>query len=264
MNLKLTITNKDAAEAMAELQEDSVDLIVTSPPYDELRNYSGHRLNFPETAKQISRVLKPGGVCCWNVADAIVGNSETLTSFRQAIYFKDVCLLNVSDTLIWKKLHVAAPNSRQSHQMHEFIFILSKGVPKTFNPIKDRKNKWFGKSPFGQNSKRGVDGKMTLLNSRKPISEFGKRSNVWEGKSRAQENPCAKLRHPAMMPRWLARDLILTWSNPGDLVADPIAGSGTTGIEAYKLGRNVWLNEINPEDVEAMQKDFSQINGGFL
>lgn len=254
MVITTTITNLDSVAALESLESDSIDLFVTSPPYDNLRNYGGHKWDFEGTAKQITRTLKLGGVACWNVADSIVNESETLTSFRQAIYFKDVCGLNVSDTLIWKKVHVAAPNINQYHQMHEFVFILSKGKPKAFNPIEDRKNKYAGLSPFGKNSKRDASGEMKQLKDRKPIKEFGRRSNVWEGNSRAQENPCEKLAHPAMMPKWLVRDLIISWSNPGDLVGDPFAGSGTTGNQALQLGRSTWMNEINPEYIPMVRQ----------
>lgn len=237
----------DSVEEMRLMDSSSVDLVVTSPPYDKLRTYGGLVWDFENSAAQIFRVLKPGGVCCWVIGDAIVEGSESLSSFRQAIYFKDVCGFKVSDTLIWKKVHVAAPNSRQYHQMHEYVFVLSKGLPKTFNPIKDRPNKWFGKSPFSYNSKRQADGEIKRTNARKPIAEFGKRSNVWEGNSRAQENPCAKLNHPAMMPKWLARDLIISWSNEGDLVLDPFVGSGTVMLESEKLSRNSIGIDKNPD-----------------
>lgn len=254
MSLTTTITNADSVEALSSLESESVDIFVTSPPYDNLRNYGGHKWDFEGTAKQLARVLKNGGVICWNVADSIIDDSETLTSFRQAIFFKDVCKLNISDTLIWKKVHVAAPNSRQYHQMHEYVFIISKGKPKAFNPIEDRKNKYAGLAPFGRNSKRNADGEMVQLKQRKPIKEFGKRSNVWEGNSRAQENPCEKLDHPAMMPKWLVRDLIISWSNPGDLVGDPFAGSGTTGNQALQLGRSIWLNEVNADYIPMLRQ----------
>lgn len=252
-----TLLVGDSACEMSLMDSDLFDLVVTSPPYDGLRTYGGLVWDFESTAKEMFRIIKPGGVCCWVVSDAVIDGSESLTSFRQAIYFKDVCGFKVSDTLIWKKVHVAAPNSRQYHQMHEYVFVLSKGIPKTFNPIKDRPNKYAGKSPFGHNSKRNPDGEMKVTSERKPIADFGKRSNVWEGNSRAQENPCAKLQHPAMMPKWLARDLILSWSNVGDLILDPFLGSGTVAMEGLKVGRKVVGIERNGDYVPVINSFLS-------
>lgn len=245
--MSVEFSNLDSVTALKTLADGSVQIAVTSPPYDALRTYGGHSWDFEGTAIELYRVLCDGGVLCWNVADAVVDGSESLTSFKQAIFFKEACGFKVSDTIIWKKVHVAAPNSRQYHQMHEYVFILSKGVPRAFNPISDRPNKYFGQSPFSYNSKRQVNGEIKRTSARKPIAEFGKRSNVWEGNSRAQENPCKSLDHPAMMPKWLARDLILSWSNPGDLVVDPFCGSGTVGREALEHGRRAWMNDVNAE-----------------
>ena len=134
------------------------------------------------------------------------------------------------------------------------------GKPKTFNPIKDRKNVYGGKSAFGTNTKRQADGTM-LAKAKTVYAEYGMRTNVWRGKTRGQEEPCGNLPHPAMMPRWLARDLILSWSNPGELVADPFAGSGTTGREAIELARRVWLNDVNPEYLGLLKESCSTTKG---
>lgn len=237
----------------------SVQLVVTSPPYDNLRTYHGHcQWNFEATALELYRVLADGGVCCWNVGDAIVDGSETLTSFRQALFFKDKVGFRMHDTMIWQKVHIAAPNSRQYHQMFEYIFVLSKGPAKTLNFIEDRKNKYAGLKPFSYNSKRQVDGEMKRTGKHKErgaIKEMGRRTNVWTGNSRAQESPCKKLEHPAMMPKWLARDLILSWSNPGDTVLDPMCGSGTTLFEAEKAGRNSIGIDSNQSYVAAIQEN---------
>lgn len=245
----------DSALELEKFEDGFFDICVTSPPYDKLRTYGGHSdWDFETTAKQIFRVLKNGGVLCWNVADAVVNNSRTLTSYRQAIYFVDVCGFLFDDCITWEKVHVAAPCSSRYHQMSECIFILTKGKKSTFNPIKDRPNKWFGKSPFSYNSKRQANGEIKRTSERKPIEEFGKRSNVWRGNSRAQESPCKKLSHPAMMPKWLARDLLKSYALFGGKVLDPFSGSGTTGQEAELLGMDSWLIEKNPQYLSSSVK----------
>jgi len=134
----------DNVEALRQFPDDFVDLTVTSPPYDNLRTYNGFTWDFEALAKELYRVTKPGGVVVWNVNDATVNGSETLTSFRQAIYFKDVCGFNVHDTMIYEKSGFANPSTTRYHQVFEYVFILSKGKPKSVNLIRDRANKYVG------------------------------------------------------------------------------------------------------------------------
>jgi site-specific DNA-methyltransferase (adenine-specific) len=238
---------KDSVDALRTLPHGSVQLIITSPPYDNLRTYGGHSWDFQGTAQELYRVLCAGGIVCWNVNDAVVDGSETLTSFRQAIYFKDICGFRMHDTMIYEKSNGSKPDATRYNSCAEYIFILTKGKPRCFNPIKDKRNVTAGRSCFGLHTMRNRDGSISIRNERRIAAEFGMRSNIWRGKTRGQEEVCRALPHPAMMPRWLARDLIFSWSMDGDLVADPFAGSGTVGQEAFKLGRRYWLNDINPE-----------------
>lgn len=249
----IEISCKDSADALLSLPEGSVDLFVTSPPYDALRTYGGHVFRFKETAKAMFRALKPGGVACWNVGDSVVDGSETLTSFRQAIYFKDVCGFRVHDTMIYEKSNFGHPERARYHQLFEYIFILAKGEPATFNPIKDKKNAWAGTGPFGVSTMRNADGEQ-IKKRRNIIAEYGMRGNVWRCNTAGQENCCEAIEHPAVMPAKLCRDLILSWSNPGELVGDPMAGSGTTGREAFATGRRAWLNEVNPEYIPIIER----------
>lgn len=237
----------DSAESLRTLESGSVHLVVTSPPYDQLRTYGGHSWDFEATARELYRVLCDGGVCCWNVNDAVVDGSETLTSFRQAIYFKDVAGFRVHDTMIYEKSNGSKPDPTRYNPCAEFVFVLSKGRPRCFNPIKDKPNVTFGKPCFGIHTMREKDGSMSVRKERKVAAEFGTRSNVWKGNTRGQEDAGNPLPHPAMMPRWLARDLILSWSNAGDVVADCFAGGGTTPAAAIETGRQAIAIEINPE-----------------
>lgn len=230
----------DNVEALRQFPDDFVDLTVTSPPYDNLRTYNGFTWDFEALAKELYRVTKPGGVVVWNVNDATVNGSETLTSFRQAIYFKDVCGFNVHDTMIYEKSGFANPSTTRYHQVFEYVFILSKGKPKSVNLIRDRANKYVG-IHGGEKSFR---------------DEFGIRFNIFRyanGKNNSTSDVNA-FDHPAIMPEALANDHIISWSNEGDVVLDPFMGSGTTGKMALLNNRRFIGVELSPEYVEIAKK----------
>lgn len=251
----LTIHTGDCVEALKTLPDGHIDLFVMSPPYDKLRTYAGHGWDFEALAHEMFRTLKEGGVACWNVGDSVVNGSETLTSFRQAIYFKDVVGFRVHDTMIYEKSNGSKPDATRYNPCAEYVFVLTKGKIATFNPIRDKKNVTFGLPCFGIHTMRERDGSMSVRKERKIAAEFGIRSNVWKGNTRGQEEAGNNLNHPAMMPKWLARDLILSYSNTGDLVADPMAGGGTTGAAAISTGRRAWLNEINPDYIPIIERE---------
>lgn len=234
---RLCVHNGDAVEVLKQLPDESVQCCVTSPPYDDLRTYGGHSWDFEATAKELYRVVCDGGAVCWNIGDAMIHGSESLTSFKQAIYFKEKCGFLVHDTMIWHKLNFSSPSFNRYHQCFEYVFILSKGKPRTFNPLKDKPNSTAGRiGNLGTNTFMKRDGTRETR-SKHITAPLGMRHNVWKGKTRGQEGMCKKLPHPAMMPKWLARDLILSWSNIGDTVLDPFCGSGTTLTAAIKVSR---------------------------
>lgn len=236
----------DAGKLLQTLPGNFAQLVVTSPPYDNLRRYGGHTWDFVRVAHELYRVLAIGGVLCWVVGDETIDGSETLTSFRQAIHFKDVVGFRVHDTMIYHKKNFGHPSQNRYHQIFEYVFVFSKGAPRVFNGLRDRRNTWAGASTFGRNTLREANGAIGERR-RNVITEFGLRTNVWTGKTRGQEEMCKALPHPAMMPKWLARDLIRTWSKPGDLVIDPFAGSFTVCKQANALGRRALGIEINKE-----------------
>jgi DNA modification methylase len=213
---------------MKKLKGESIDLIVTSPPYDNLRTYNGtNDWNFEvfsEIAKECSRVIKKWWVIVWIVWDATVKWSETWSSFRQALYFKDECWLNLHDTMIWDKWTFTAVGSLKTRYapVYEFMFILSKGKP-TFNPIKDKKNKTFWEVKHSH--ARQKDGTMKPLSSLwKPIAEYWQRHNIWEMPNVWK----SWTKHPATFPEKLAEDHIISWSNEWDTILDPFMWSWTT------------------------------------
>jgi site-specific DNA-methyltransferase (adenine-specific) len=189
----------------------------------------------------------------WVVADATINGSETGTSFKQALHFKDIGF-NLHDTMIWKKPNFANPSSNRYHQTFEYMFVLSKGKPKTFNSIKDRKNIYAGNlGSVGENTSTQVDG-TKKIRERKVIAEYGQRHNVWEMNTSGQESMGKAIEHPATFPEKLAKDHILSWSNEGDTVLDCFFGSGTTGKVAKQLNRQFIGIEISPKYLEIAKK----------
>lgn len=235
---------EDCLTTMARFDDAYIDLTVTSPPYDSLRTYNGYSFDFESIATELYRVTKPGGVVVWIVGDGIEHGSESGTSFRQALYFKGLGF-NLHDTMIYQKHNFSNPSTNRYHQIFEYMFVFSKGKPKTFNPIIDRANVEAGKiGSWGKNTSRQADGSM-LERPRKVNNEFGMRYNIWRLKTEM------KPLHPAPFPEQLAGDHILSWSNPGDLVYDPFMGSGTTGLMAKRLGRE-WLGSEISQDYVAI------------
>jgi len=249
----------DNVAVLSTLPAECIDLVVTSPPYDDLRTYGGHSWDFEGVARELTRVLKPGGVIVWVVADATVDGSETLTSMRQAIHFKDVCGLNVHDTMIYAKANVLPCNGRRYEGQWEYAFVLTKGAPARWNPIKEKTEDyhrhWKTEAKRGHAGKDGVKAKAPEGFREKDTKTIGNLSvynlNRWmhDGDS---------VNHPAPFPIALAKDHVTSWSNPGDIVCDPFAGSGTTLKAAKELNRH-WLGiEINPAYVEICHKRLAQ------
>ena len=242
----ITLHLGDCAEVMQRLPDASIDLTVTSPPYDNLRKYNGFVFDFESIAQQLFRVTKLGGVVVWVVGDATIDGSETGTSFRQALRFMEIGF-NLHDTMIYEKNGMALPDNVRYFQSFEYMFIFSNRKPKAINFLTDRKNRFLERWGKGQ-TVREADGRMTER-KRHIGNPYGRRFNIWRingGYGYSAEEDYA-YQHPAIFPEALARDHILSWSNPGDMIFDPMMGSGTTGKMAVKYGRNFTGIEISEE-----------------
>jgi len=244
----------NSAELLKQVNDNSVDLTVTSPPYDNLRDYKGYSFDFETIAKELYRVTREGGIIVWVIGDATINGSETGTSFKQVLYFKE-CGFNLHDTMIYHKKTPPLTHNRYEQEF-EYMFILSKGKPKTFNPIliqkkymDKRKNKAFS---------RNKDNSHDLGFSSKKTHKI--KGNVWlfnVGGGKSTKDKFA-FEHPAIFPEELAKDHILSWSNQGDLVLDCFAGSGTTLKIAKILKRDFIGIELEKSYCDISKKRLSQ------
>ena len=247
-----TIYNEDCLEGMKRIDDASVDCVVTSPPYDNLRKYGGvaegwNFDKFKAIAQQIARVLKQGGVCVWVVSDGVVNGSETGTSFRQALYFME-CGLTLYDTMIWEKPSPQAPTEGRYYDVFEYMFIICKGKkPASLNFICDHKNVSAGTVSTRETRSCAEDRKPT--DKKRVVKDYSRRFNVWQI---SRDN--GGTGHPAVFPFRLAHDHILSWSEVGGVVLDPFLGSGTTCVAALREHRHFLGFELNKEYFDIAQR----------
>ena len=253
----------DSAELMKKLPDNFIDLTVTSPPYDNLRDYNGYSFDFETIAKELFRITKEGGVVVWIVGDATINGSETGTSFKQALYFKEMGF-NLHDTMIWNKNQFSAVGSLVNRYapVFEYMFILSKNYPKTFNPIKDKFNKSVGRNLKGGTVRLKNGKTKSCSNPNHIVPKYSQRNNIWDISPEMRRN--IGLNHPAMFPEQIAKDHIISWSNKGDLVFDPFAGSGTTLKMAMLNDRNYLGFEISAEYCDLINKRIGSNLSGFI
>lgn len=249
--------NEDCLITIARMPDNFIDLTVTSPPYDNLRNYKGYVFEFDKIARELYRVTKPGGVVVWVVVwvvgDATIKGSETGTSFRQAIYFMQ-CGFFLHDTMIYEKAGCSMPSKTRYFQTFEYMFVFSKGIPKTSNLLKDRKNRFTERWGAGKKV-RDKEGNFSGRKNYK-IESHGTRYNIWRYAAGLGYGSKDKLafKHPAIFPEQLAADHIYTWSNENDIVYDPFSGSGTT-LKMAHIQKRQWIgSEISTEYVANQAK----------
>lgn len=250
----------NCVDVMSKMEDNFVDLVITSPPYDDLRDYNEYEFDVLDIGKQLYRVIKDGGVLVWVVGDASKDGSETGTSFKQALCLKDECGFSLHDTMIYQKNGIGMPNPKRYHQCFEYMFVFSKGTPKTANLIKDRRNSRKNEVKSGR-SKRQKNGKVKKSDAKYTIFEYGTRWNIWTyevGYNKTTKDKVA-FDHPAVFPEKLAEDHILTWSNEGDIVMDIMSGSGTTIKMAKKNNRKYIGIEISEKYCKIAEERISII-----
>ena len=248
--MKYKLILGDCLEKMQRIKDNYIDMVLTSPPYDNLRSYKGYSFDFKNIAKQLYRVLKPGGVVVWVVGDATIKGSETGTSFKQALYFKEIGF-NLHDTMIYESEKPPLTH-RRYEQKFEYMFIFSKSKPKTFNSITEDCI-WAGTRsdrPKQTSASAKEHRAIRPRNEKKRfVGDKKIKGNIWkyETGGNASSKDSIAFNHPAIFPEKLARDHITTWSNPGDVILDPMAGSGTTLKIALQLKRRCIAIEISKE-----------------
>ena len=239
------IHNENCLDTMARMKDGFIDLTVTSPPYDNLRTYNGYSFDFESIAKELFRVTKDGGSVVWIVGDSTSKFNESCTSFKQALYFKELGF-NLLDTMIYYKQNYAPayPTLRRYANQFEYMFVFSKGRPSKFNPIQKKR----ARNKIEKVAFRQKDG--TLIRKTKQKSKETKdASNVWEYAVSGNSTG-----HPAVFPEQLAKDHIITWSNEGDLIYDCFMGSGTTAKMAILNNRNYIGSEMSKEYCDIAEK----------
>ena len=242
---------------MQKMPPDRIDLTVTSPPYDELRDYKGYSFNFQAIATELFRITKPGGVVVWVVGDKINGG-RTLTSFRQGIFFQEIGF-NMHDVMIYQKKNTPFMRRNAYTNAYEFMFVLSKGKPKVFNPLMEKTAR--------KGYERLVHNKGPDAVNKKVLKELKKektKTNIWRYAVGLHGTTSDKVafKHPAVFPEKLVADHILSWTNKGDLVFDPMCGSGTTCKMALVNDRNYIGVDISSEYVKITKKRLEEYQNG--
>ncbi|HPY82470.1 MAG TPA: site-specific DNA-methyltransferase [Bacteroidales bacterium] len=237
------IYNIDCLVGMQQLPSECIDLVVTSPPYDDLRNYNGYSFDFEGIAGELYRVIKKGGVVVWVVGDKIKNGDRSLTSFRQCLYFQEIGF-NVHDVMIYQKKNTPFMRSNAYTNCYEFMFVFSKEKVVTFNPLKTKTVRSGFEKLVSNKKADGVNNKVVAeLKEKKTLT------NIWSyavGLGGSTNDKIA-FQHTAIFPEKLALDHILSWTNEGDLVFDPMSGSGTTCKMAKMNNRNYLGMEISKE-----------------
>lgn len=256
------IYNENCIDTLNRLPNNFIDLVITSPPYDNLRTY-GNITDwsfdvFKDIANLLTSKLKQGGVIMWNVQDATINGSKTGTSFKQALYFME-CGLNLHDHLIWHKSGTPFPSTIRYRQVWENMFVFSKGKPNHFDPILKR-NKTGGDSRK-KRRERNKDGELVMQEREIKINEWGIDDNVWYISNHFKSSDMERIKnHPAIMPVEMVKRHIQSWSKEGDLIYDPFSGSGTTSLIALQMNRKYLGSEINKEYYESSIKNIKKIN----
>lgn len=248
------IYNCDCIDGLKEMSDNSVDLIVTSPPYDDLRKYGEDESRwtfdkFKEISTELYRVLKKGGVMVWVVGDQVKNGGETGTSFRQALHFMDIGF-KLHDTMIYEKNSSSFPARRDGKrytQIFEYMFVFVKGkIRDDIKLIADKRNKWSGWTSWGKQTQYDDEKKIEMAKTINPVPEFSLRTNIWKYNVSFND----KTKHPAVFPEKMVEDHIVSWTNEGDVVLDPFMGSGTTAKMCKLLNRNYIGFEVNKDYFE--------------
>lgn len=252
----------DAVKVLGKCEAETYDMILTSPPYDQRRAYNGYTFDFQSMAAQCARVLKPGGVIVWVVADATINGSESLTSFKQAIYFTEQCGLRLHDTMIFAKNNpIPGDHGPRYRGSFEYMFVFSKGKPKTYHPITWRTKEKIGFAERFRLEEQGRRGYTIPENAVLKTSLERTHPNIFFYTVAGARRGQGRQLHPAVFPEQLAEDQIRSWTNPGELILDPMVGSGTTCYMASRLDRAYVGIDISPAYIKTAKRNIETQEG---
>ena len=255
------IYNEDCIVGMKKLKDKSIDMILTSPPYDNLRNYKKNIASiwnekiWKEVLIECYRVLKDNSVLVWVVGDATINGSETGTSFKQALFAKEIGF-NIHDTMIYQKQNpIPQFKTHRYTNAFEYMFVFSKGRPKKGRLLTEP-TKQAGRVDRNYRGQVTAD-EVYVGKTIKVVKKEKIRTNIW---TYSQNNGIDRtINHKAQFPEKLAEDHILSWSDEGDVILDPFMGSGTTAKMAILNNRNFIGFEINEEYCKMAEKRIERI-----
>lgn len=254
----------DCIEGMKLLPDNSIDLVVTSPPYDEIRDYKGFKLDLHNVGIEISRILKDGGICVMVIQDQTKDGRKSGTSFRTIVDWDTNTDLDIWECCIYQRR--ATPGAWWSKRFrvdHEYIPIFIKGKrPQYFNKehMKEPTKPEYGLIKKGLGN-RNTDG--TTIYDTSKVYELPKEKDqgtVIHYKNSSRETPKSseigkiKLLHPATFPDKLASDFIQCFTTEGMIILDPFMGSGTVARMSKELNRNYIGFELSDEYIKIAEK----------
>lgn len=252
-DIKMTVG--DNVKLLSLMEDECVDLTVTSPPYDGLRLYNGYSFDFESLAKQLYLKTKMGGVVVWVVGDGTKNGTESGTSFRQALFFKEIGF-NLHDTMIYEKANPIPLTHNRYEQYFEYMFVFSKGKPKTFNPILED-CKTSGTYTHRRNTGRVAEAATRNRDEITLTKQTKYKGNIWKYVIGSKKGETGN--HPAPFPEQLAYDHVISWSNENDLVLDPFLGSGTTAKVSKMLNRNFVGFDISEQYLKIAEDRISKV-----
>lgn len=253
------IINSDCIEAMRKMGNCSIDLIVTSPPYDEIRDYNGYTMNIHGVCYESYRLLKDGGMLCMVINDSTKEYGKSCTTYRVILDCVDNIGFKLFENVIYAKDgRPGAWWNKRFRVDHEYILMFLKGKKPKYFDKEHLKVPAIHAGKMARGTQRLTNGNMVLIKDN-IVKDKKCRGTIWKYVTSKSDGDKIKLKHPATFPDKLAEDLILCFSDEGDVILDPFCGSGTTIVMAKRNNRKYIGIEISKEYCEISQERLDSI-----